>query len=192
MTDRTPIHIMLDLETVSTESNAGILQIGAVTFAPPGIGSITTRQTFDRRISFAILEAHGRHHISKETIQWWDKQDKELREYVFGGVYSPDHAVTDFLDWCEERCNSDWGRIYLWGNSADFDCTILRNFIEMYYEYPINFRNHRCYRTLKSLAHRSVYDHVTPNLQKHNALHDALYQANVATCILNHYPYGWQ
>ena len=162
------VHISLDLETASLGHNAAILQLGAV--------KIGTGDTYEAGISVHSNEQAGRE-FSKETLEWWDKQDPKLRKSVFGGVLQLREALDDFAAWAGPDA-------YLWTNGADFDLPILKNAYETYRTYPFDFRKHRCYRTLRSML--SISEEVQmkagaelayPNLQKHNALHDALYQS---------------
>ena len=177
-------HIMIDLETTSTQSNAGILSLGAVVFYP----DTTISSHFYERASLRSSEQAGLH-VSKETMLWWDKPENAIaRVEAFSGTKDLWSLLSSFQDWVTQFP----GDIYLWSNGADFDLPILCNaYEEIHGLYPFDFRNHRCYRTLKSLIHPQFYSYITNN-SKHNAISDALYQAKVATQCFKHlgYPNG--
>lgn len=168
MNNPTPIHISLDLETLSTSSNAAIVQIGAVTL---------DGQEFCEYINPKSSEAAGLD-VSVETIQWWSTQDPAIRAQVMGGTTSLATALGKFLKWCQEVGPLD--QIHLWSYGGDFDLPILRNAYECFTEYPFNYRNHHCLRTL-SWALGLPY--IKP-ARAHNALEDARTQAQLLTmCI---------
>lgn len=168
------IHISLDLETASTAHNAAIVQLAAVA---------STGKHFNSLISLAISEAHG-FHVDVETMSWWNKQDPELRNRVFSGKEHPQEVLEQFITWCYELCEGNWDRIYIWGNGVDFDCTILRNAIEMFGTCPFSYRNMEHLRTLKRAipvyvqedAHDVFMGKYSGMFQPHDALGDALYQ----------------
>lgn len=170
------IHVSLDLETASTAHNAAIIQLAAAS---------STGRNFNEYVSVADCEAFGMH-ICVETLQWWDKQDPELRAVAFGGTNSISDTITNFLDWCQELCEGDWDRIYLWGNGVDFDVTILLNAIEIFGKSPFNFRNSDHIRTLKRAVpievQQNAHDHFVEfynHFQPHDALGDATYQLQI-------------
>lgn len=178
------IHVALDLETASLDSNAAIVQLAAV----------TESASFDRRISLASNEQAGRH-ISKETMEWWNTQDSELRRKVFSGTQHLNDALQDFHQWCIELVGaSALGRVILWGNGTEFDNVILQNAWEHFAEWPFYYRNAHHLRTLLTTVPREVQErahnrfmaHHPDNIQ-HDALHDARYQhAMVMTGLVYH------
>lgn len=175
------VHVSVDLETASTADNAAIVQIAAVV-----VGSNYTHNAFDKRISIASCEAHGCD-VSVDTMLWWDVQDKELRKKIFGGTAPLGEMLFELEDWFHEISEGDLERIYLWGNGADFDCTILRNAYEIFKPWPINFRQHEHLRTLKralpvewqQFAHDMFMDKFGAEAKPHDALYDAIYQAYI-------------
>lgn len=174
------VHISLDLETASTATNAAILQIGAVCIAEP-------HKYFNQYISLTDSERIGLD-VSVATMEWWSKQDQVLRERVFNNPEASLHyeAMDKFVEWCEDLCNGDLKRIYLWSKGADFDLPILKSSLEVYGEYPFEFRNHRCYRTEVSAMSRATQERAAgkflqenPNFQSHDALWDARMQGAI-------------
>ena len=159
------IHISFDLETLSLESNAAIVQIGAV--------HVGSSEEFNSYISPQSAEYLGGH-VDVGTINWWAKQDPQIRNTVFGGTTYIRQALAEFYEWCLSLADGDINRVYLWSKGADFDCVVLKNNYELFMEYPFNFRNHRCVRTA---MHLKPLENPTPNQGAHDALEDAKYQA---------------
>lgn len=175
------VHVSLDLETASTSDNAAIVQLASVV-----VGSDYIKNVFNERISLASCEAHGCH-VDVETMKWWDKQDPELRNHVFSGTRQLVDVLDDWDDWVYAQCEGDFSRVYLWGNGADFDCTILRNAYEIFAKWPINFRNHEHLRTMKrntpvdwqESAHIWFIGKFGDQAKPHAAEWDAIYQAHI-------------
>lgn len=174
------IHVSVDLETASTSDNAAIVQLASVV-----VGSDYKKNVFSERISLASCERHGLD-VSAETMAWWDGQDPELRKQVFSGTNSLDNVLSNFEEWLREISAGDLDRIYLWGNGADFDCTILRNAYEIFDKWPLDFRKHEHLRTLKrsmpvdwqQLAHDTFMAKFGEEAKPHDATWDAIYQAH--------------
>lgn len=169
MNNPTSIHISLDLETLSTASNAAIVQIGAVTLHG---------EEFCEYIDPKSAERAGLD-VSTETIQWWNTQDPAVRNKVMGGTTSLITALGNFDHWCRSL-GTPQDQIYLWSYGADFDLPILRNAYECFTEYPFNYRNHRCLRTLSATLGLNY----VKTSQAHNALYDAKAQATLLKMCL--------
>jgi len=170
--------IMLDLETLSTRPNAGVVAIGAVDFYQLGVGG----RKFYRSITPKSNEAAGLH-ISASTFAWWCQQSDSARA-VFSDktATSLAAALTDFGSWCNEL-----GVDEMWGNGSDFDNVILGNAYETLGLYrPWKYSQNRCYRTLKSLVPTEVANKAWNKWSTgvaHNALDDAVRQAHIAVDI---------
>ena len=174
------LHVMLDLETVSTEPNAGIIQIGACFVKD-------TTNNYKQKISFSSIESHNskaqgdsQFNISYETLHWWNKQNTVIRAEVFSGTKGISDVLQEFGEWLTKLAQGSGKKVTLWGNGADFDCTIIRKaFHNTMNNYPISYKNHRCYRTMTAFMPKALKDSVPANLKPHDALADAIYQANV-------------
>lgn len=179
MNNNSHIHISFDLETLSTESNAAIIQIGATV-----VGST---ESFERCIEPKSAERLGGH-VDVDTIEWWNKQNAELRKYVFSGTCPITEALDEFHGWCDRLADGDMNRIYLWSKGADFDCVVLKNNYEFYRTYPFNFRNHSCVRTamrkVDIASINTAWNAHNPTAVMHNALTDARYQAHIIQAFL--------
>lgn len=161
---------MLDLEAMGTGPNAAIVAIGAVKF------DLRTLQiddnTFYRVVDLKSSVVYGGT-IDASTVIWWMQQSDEARlDLVKNGVNLWD-AIRAFTAWLDNTMQAENTRI--WGNGADFDNIILASaYKNTGMARPWNFRNNRCYRTVKNL-----FPSIKPQRTgtHHNALDDALSQA---------------
>lgn len=177
------IHVALDLETASLDSNAAIVQLAAV----------SGEESFNVRISLVSNELADRH-ISRETMQWWDTQDRELRKRVFGGQTGLGDALIDFQTWARTVSEDNLERIVLWGNGTEFDNVILQNAYEQFATWPFNYRNNHHLRTLLATVPREIQERehkyfIAENSDNihHDAYHDAKYQhAMIMTGLTYH------
>ena len=165
------INVMVDLETMSTRSNAAICSIGAVKWKGTEI-----IDTFYCTIDLKTCKDAGMD-ISKDTVKWWSEQNKEaLRELTKNNIPLVE-ALDKFRDWFGTKS------LPVWGNGAVFDNTILANaYFITDQEPPWKCWDDRCFRTLKN-----VFDWITPDERVgvyHNALDDAIYQTKHAIKIL--------
>lgn len=162
-------HIMVDIETLSTKSNAHILSIGAVAFTALG-----KKGRFYRTIA---IKDYGLH-LDAETIAWWAKQPESVRLAAFSDTQDLVTVLEDFHAFVSAGCD------YIWANSVSFDLPILANaYASVGLAKPWNFRQEMCYRTIKNL-HPNLP--VAANPDAHNALADAEFQTKylLATGVL--------
>ena len=167
--------VMLDLETMGNGPNAAIVAIGACTFDITA-GKIGT--TYYNRVNLASSVAHGGV-IDADTVAWWLQQGDEARaEIVREGMHFAG-ALQSFGDWMARHTHD----VEVWGNGANFDNVILRGaYARNGTPAPWNWRNDRCYRTVKTL-HRDVpMERLGTH---HNALDDAISQALHLIRMLN-------
>jgi 3' exoribonuclease, RNase T-like len=162
-------HVMIDLETLGTAVNAAILGIGACTFNHEGV-----RSEFYLAIDPVSAAKQGGR-IDMETVMWWMKQSEEARVAAFEGTTHIGMALSQFSGWLKAL-----GPVKVWGNGASFDIVLLEQaFIRARIELPWSHKDHRCYRTLRSLVE---VNYVPPKVA-HHALHDALAQATHAEAL---------
>ena len=174
--------VMLDLETLSSNNNAAVVAIGAVGFTKTGL----TDARFYTAITMNSLEKSGLH-ISAPTFAWWCKQSDAAR-----ALFSDESAVSlteglkNFATWCRDL---QGGLTEMWGNGADFDCVVLGNAYDAMDIYcPWRYSQNRCFRTLRSLVPGDTLNALWEKWAigtHHNALDDAVRQANIAVEILN-------
>ena len=167
---------MIDLETMSSNSNAAIVSIGACKFSVEnGI-----EDTFYVNVDLPSCIEKGMH-VNGDTIMWWLGQSKEARDILQVDRFNLTNALDEFTSWFN---SAKYGK-YLWGNGATFDNVVLSNaYKAVGFKQPWNYRNDCCYRTLKNLT-----PEVTAPERKgthHNALDDAMYQAEHLIKIFKH------
>jgi len=167
-------HIMLDLETMSTSSNAAIVAIGAVEFDGNKLG-----EEFYARVSLdSSMQLGGE--VSASTILWWTQQDEAARAEFREAKSHIRHALEDFEAFLHGVRDQD--EVAMWGNGAAFDNVILANaYRRAGWNVPWAFWNDRCYRTLKA-----AYSVELPPREgtHHHALSDAKYQAQCANILI--------
>ena len=159
--------IVVDLETLSTHSNACIVSIGAVL-----IENLEIVDTFYTNVNGVDGKEAGLH-VEKDTIDWWQEQPKEIRDAWQRDPQSLDTALDSFS-------NFYGGSGSIWGYGANFDVVILENaYRAMGKDIPWKFWDIACLRTLMN-----VLDKRLPKANNHNALDDATAQANMLLEIL--------
>jgi len=170
--------VIVDLETLSTRSNAVITSIGAVAFT---INDGILGEFFINVDPITCKDVGM--HIDKETVEWWQQQPAEARESWQKNPVPLDEALDKFARFYGEES------IPIWGNGANFDVVILENaFIHSgwtanrpgNFKFPWKFWDIYCLRTLTNVLGRKV----EKTGINHNALHDAMAEAKVLLEIL--------
>lgn len=163
-------HIMIDIETLGTFTNAPVVTIGACFFNPM-TGEIGDK--FYERIDLAEAMQFGK--ADPETLRWWLKQDARAQaELVKKGKSAADvlRALTAFYK------RSTDGRV--WGNGPTFDITILEQQYSRVLgeKAPWPFWNVRDVRTVVDIAEGLVKKPAafTQDAVAHNALDDCIFQ----------------
>jgi len=163
------LDVMIDLETMGDEPNAAIIAIGAVEF------DYLTQDIGERFYTVVDLasavECGGV--INADTCLWWMRQSDDARAEFNRKGDDLIAALEQFSCWMQRL--GDRRNIQVWGNGADFDNVILASaFRRVKIQLPWDFRNNRCYRTVKNLC-----QHI--KMQRsgihHNAVNDAASQA---------------
>jgi len=159
-------HLMMDLETLSTEPNAVILTIGALWFDPfsdaePGPG-------FHVRVEIDSQERH----VDEDTVSWWGQQDPEVQAEAFSSDNR--HLLSDALkDFAKFAQDADG----YWSHGTVFDVCILENaFVEQGMRGWIPWKYHqvRDCRTVLKISDTVMDRH---SGGAHNALIDCYNQA---------------
>jgi exodeoxyribonuclease VIII len=172
-------HIMIDLETLSTAPDAGIIQIGAQVFDPTAddegvlIGDGICLNVDPQ----AVMDAGMR--IEWPTLYWWMRQPDAFATLAEPGEgFLLSKSLVELSAFVKANGGS-WAKI--WANGASFDPPVL----EMSYrrcrlDVPWSYNNVLDMRTMKWLAPSVA--RVEPELA-HNALSDCRAQAiYVARC----------
>lgn len=183
------IRLSIDLETLDTEPTAAILSLGCVQFDVP-FGQ--PRAEFYQKATTQYQSSYNRT-TNVATLEWWNTQDANVRAEAFSGTQPLVTLLQNFEIWCEAQFGEDRMKdIELWSRGAGFDCEILKN---AYYgvigNYPFDFRNHMCQRTVEKLMPVGLKNLVPKNTAKHNALEDARYQARILDAALRNISFSW-
>jgi len=171
-------NVMMDLETLSVRPNAVILVIGAIKFNRGETWSenidekgLEKLDTFYTRIKINSCTNAGMR-IDPATQKWWDKQDESVK---YEALEHPTRvtikeALRAFKIWFGKGHSTK-----IWGNSPDFDCTILGEAYKLCgMEIPWKFWLTRDLRTIMDIGGIRTCD--LPQYQKHNALFDCYRQ----------------
>lgn len=173
--------VMLDLETMSTESNASIIAIGAVKFwLNVKQDEFTEDQLFYKSVSLESSQEAGLH-IKADTVMWWLGQSDEARG-AFKYPVSLASALNDFSRFMPNK------ETYIFGNGAAYDNVVLHNaYKAINLKYPVSYKYDVCYRTLCKLSTAKP-----PKFEgtKHNALDDAKAQTRHLMQILDVIPWA--
>ena len=181
-TSRVWYHLMIDLETMGTNTNAPIVVIGAVFFDPQTgeIGPVFY-------IVISLTDAMNTGAVPDGgTIEWWLKQSSEARAAILTDQVKLKDALSRFREFINEY--SDEKFVQVWGNGATFDNAILRTSYErLDIPCPWRYYNDRDVRTIVELGKTIDFDARTVNPfegVRHNALDDARHQAKYVTATI--------
>lgn len=181
-TSRVWYHLMIDLETMGTNTNAPIVVIGAVFFDPQTgeIGPVFY-------IVISLTDAMNTGAVPDGgTIEWWLKQSSEARAAILTDQVKLKDALSQFREFINEY--SDEKFVQVWGNGATFDNAILRTSYErLDIPCPWRYHNDRDVRTIVELGKTIDFDARTVipfEGMRHNALDDARHQAKYVTATI--------
>lgn len=167
-------HFMIDLETLSTASDAAILQIGIQAFDPRGDGIDPAQGLIIHVSGEASLNAGLR--MDWQTIQWWLSLDDNARAGMVAKQADAlllSEALVELVKFGQSHGGWSWAKV--WSNGAAFDIPILETaFRRCRRDIPWTYSNVLDVRTMKWLA--PEVPRVTPDVA-HDALSDAQAQA---------------
>jgi len=166
-------HVMLDLETMSSDPTAAVIQIGAVPFSLEDIGP-----GFKTTIDLEDSMRYGT--VSGPTIKWWMEQADAARKSVMSGTRTLRQGLQDFGDWMR---GLEGGGHKVWAH-ATFDHPILLNaYSKSNLIRPFHYRQCRDLRTLEEFWGGGIEWPSRKNVH-HDALDDAIFQAEAARLML--------
>lgn len=173
--------VQIDLETMGLPPTGAIVSIGAVFF------DYTERKLgpkFQRNVHLATSVRHGGT-MDAGTVLWWLGQSDEARKVRFNGEDIVD-VLNEFSDWISATCRVE--DVRPWGNSASFDMTILETaYQRLGLKAPWYFGNVRDFRTVRNWHPRVEYNPADKGDEAHNALADAIFQAEHMFKIIDVY-----
>ena len=151
--------VMVDIETLSSESNAHILQVGAVEFD-------THSDWLGRGFMRNVSDKDQGRHIDPSTVRWWTKQLK----YPDESYLELRSVLLEFTDFCKDTNAEE-----CWAHGSSFDHSVLDN-ARKQLGLPVfmHYKTWRDTRTLFALCKEFEWPN---NDDKHDALADAIAQA---------------
>lgn len=189
-------HVMVDIETLSLQPDALILSIGAVRFSEEGLG-----ETLYIEIDISDSLQHDRR-VDGETLKWWISQDEKAKRVLTDRgkeIYGPlslRAALGLFNDWIASSGIDD---TIIWAKGPQFDIVVLeQSFKRLGFHIPWKYNNIRDFRTLLKLGtvqkELNYFEErlLFKDTVKHNALDDAMYQADLCRMILIELDLGWE
>lgn len=174
------MHLMIDLETLGTDTNCVVTQLGYCLFEMQ-----TGNVVFSDEIHLDPQEQLdlGRT-VSWDTICWWNKQNSEAKENMFGEGgkrISLISAINSF------EYNVEHGAAFrelegVWSHGLTFDVAIMSSLYELYgKKEPWKYNIPRDTRTIFALVPDMTME---KPLVPHSAMSDAIAQAhNVAKAM---------
>lgn len=176
--------IMLDLETLGVRCGSVILSIGACTF---------DRVTGSRGDTFHLFlkpkpQLAAGCTMDPSTVLWWLGQSDAARRAMLTGqdeAIKPVDALLRLRDWFNFVCPEVPAR-RVWANGADFDIALLTDLYRRFgMEAPWPYNVARDMRTVLDIAGGKASDYIPAPAGAHDALVDAIYQANVVALALH-------
>ena len=174
-------HFMVDLETLSPQPNAHILETALVCFNPIS-GEVYEHGTFHVRHGLDVQEGY---HIRAETIEWWYKTNRDY----FAKLLNPSekqslvktlHQMQALFD----DARGDGG-LLVW-NTGTFDVELLNNAFKRLIDPNmtlINFWEVRDCRTLQTIGDMFPRLQQTVSEATHNAYEDCIRQIGHITDV---------
>lgn len=202
------IDVMLDIETLGVSDDSQVIQISAGAFhLEEPVNSIEDMGTFDVVLDLSTLG--GTLSIEQGTLSFWTGDPENAK--VLHRMLQEDTGVTEgimvkkFHEWLK-KLSKAYEDVRVWGNGIIFDNVKVENLFKKYdLVSPIRFYNHRDVRTIVELVaikndttvaeYRRKFEE---GIEKHNAIHDVLYQARYVTSAYaeltrdEHTKYVWQ
>lgn len=159
------IDIVVDLETLSTKTDAVIMQVGAIALEYPN-DNASCPQEFDCSISVASNFKYDRQ-VDVSTITFWKEQPTQTWANVANGTLELPVVLAQFAAWIKHvRDQNQSCTLRIWGNASAFDLGILKSAYEaIAADTPWHYREEMCLRTLCKMfpeveKERSTYAHV--------------------------------
>lgn len=175
------IHYMIDLETLSTKTNAVILSIGIIEF------DILTGNMINQLYETIDIQSclDKGLEIDANTLKWWLSQPDIIRlEINKKGSKSIEIVLTSVSNFLSK--NKTIENFFVWGNGSSFDLSILSNaYHKCSLKIPWKFWNERDVRTIVSLA-PDIKDSIKNKGILHNPIDDCKYQIEYCSAIIKH------
>lgn len=170
-------HATVDIETLGTKPGSAVVAIGVRVFDMNGVGP-----GLELYIDVASAKDYGK--ADQDTLDWWAKQDPDVRARVMGGRTRTDTALQAFNTFIEEH-----RPIFVWANSPSFDVVLLTPlFAKVGLKWPFSFRNERDSRTLRAIGEQVLGLDLSgcyTEMKAHTPLDDATADAKAIIMVMN-------
>lgn len=174
--------LMIDIETMGTDTDAAIISIGAVRFdLETGDVGAFAHEPVNLHTSVDVGMK-----IDPGTVLWWLRQSREAQDSW--NVDSPKSLVSG-LSVLSTLAKMEGGVYQVWANAPTFDCAILRTaFTKTGITVPWKYYSERCVRTLIGLASEVGFDKQSVKRQgtAHSALDDCYHQIELCCRAWRH------
>jgi hypothetical protein len=172
----TPLpHIMVDIETLSTSTNAAVIAVGLMEFSADEIG---------RNQLILIDPKLSPGHRSVDTWNWWKTQSGAVFHRMMGGTDTPWFAARLIDDFFRSRPGAK-----VWANSPAFDLVILRGWMRASgTPLPVSYKNERDCRTVFAMG-EDLGHNLNPaweGLMAHDALDDCRGQVRALQMLVGY------
>lgn len=176
-------NVMIDIETLSTKSDAAVLSIGLAAFDDQ-------RVVDTHGIAIKAEQVFGT--IDVDTVRWWMRQTNAASSYSMNGEIHQSAAWVQFDSFLQKHLHIT-GEV--WAKGPQFDCVILgewlkglkaRNLVASGARMPWKYSQERDVRTLQNEALRAgcvIPDNWTGTA--HNPVDDAANQARQVIALRN-------
>ena len=173
-------NIMMDIETLSTDSNGVIVSISAVQFsmADGELGAeFETGLKLNQQIDKGAI-------MDPDTVVWWLGQPKEAQTMLLGlDARDVSVALEDFNRWLTILYPT-WAEqkdVKLWGNGSNFDNVLVRNLYKRHgVKFILPYWCDNDVRTLVSYLNIDTRDYTFVGT-KHYGIDDCKHQINYCT-----------
>ena len=164
--------VMMDIETMSTDSNAVVVSISCVEFDLE-TGEIGSK--FERGLKLnPQVKAGGV--VDMNTVMWWMEQSDEARAALTFYYRKPVKEVLMELNTWLGSLHDNIKDLKLWGNGATFDNVIVRNLCKRHdMELMVPFWCDNDVRTLVTLSGINTRDYEFTGV-KHHGIDDCKHQ----------------
>lgn len=163
---------MVDLETLDTDANACIIQIGAC-FFDRHTGEIG--ETFEFNVD---AKSPGNGTLNADTVYWWLSQSKEAQNSVLAEPkVSLERMLNEFNDFAQ-------GAKCIWSHATFDYVIIMQAFKRLGIKTKFRYTVARDIRTLVDLSHITFSKTPREGLH-HNGLADAKHQVKYCVAAIN-------
>lgn len=174
------IDLQIDLETMGLPPDGAIVSIGACFF---DIEKCEIGPTFNRTINLATAVRDGGT-INPGTLVWWLGQSQKARDAIRFSGEDIRTTLVDFAAFIAEHSRVQ--DVRPWGNGSSFDLTLLNSaYLRAGIKTPWSPFRERCFRTVRNMYPQVEYNTDAKGEGAHNALADAIFQAQHLFAIKN-------